>query len=57
MDAIERIAREAGAYESAVDHLAELVDQWDLTDREFRAAARRELEATQSRVAELRGES
>lgn len=56
MDSIELLAREAGAYESAVEHLAGVVDQSDLTDAEFRALARRELEWSRSRIAELRGE-
>lgn len=57
MDAIDRLAHEAGAYESAVAYLTYLADKEDLTDAEFRAVARRELAATQRRIAELRGDA
>lgn len=56
MDAIELVAREAGTYESALTYLAGLVDEDHVTDAEFRALARRELEAIRRRIAELRGE-
>lgn len=57
MDAIELIAREAGAYESAMAYLAERVDEERLTDAEFRALARRELAASRCRIDELRSEA
>lgn len=57
MDAIELIAREAGAYESAMTYLAERIDEERLTDAEFRALVRRELAATGRRIDELRGEA
>lgn len=53
MDAVERIAREAGADESTLAYLAEAVDG-DLTDAQFRELARRELQLNRRRVAEVR---
>jgi hypothetical protein len=56
MDAIERIAREAGTYESTLTYLAGLVEEEHLTDAEFRSIVRRELTRNDHRIAELRAE-
>jgi hypothetical protein len=57
MDAIERIAREAGAYQVMVEALTGLVDEERLTDAQFRALARHELAAGRRHLAELRAEA
>jgi hypothetical protein len=56
MDAIERIAREAGTYMVTVEALTGLVDA-DLTDAQFRALVRHELAAGRRHLAELRDEA